>query len=111
MESREPNGKRPSEQRIGCRIRVKAEHAREAALLFEANGFDPIWIEPRQDGNISFWFGKAPGEELVRIFNSIPRHFHAIQAVVVGDNDPFAEKAGPPGVKPEVTRFDSRPPY
>ncbi|HXH14874.1 MAG TPA: hypothetical protein VNJ10_01950 [Sphingomonas sp.] len=86
------NGKPPSEKRIGSRIRVRPENADEAAKLFEQNGFQPIYVDYRADGDISFWFGKAPDNEKFRLLSSIPREFYAIQGVVVGDQHPFLPK-------------------
>lgn len=86
------NGKPPSEKRIGSRIRVRPENADEAAKLFEQNGFQPIYVDYRADGDVSFWFGKAPDDEKYRLFSSIPREFYAIQGVVVGDQHPFLPK-------------------
>ena len=91
---RPANGRPPSEKLIGGRIRVRPENAEEAARLFEQGGFRPIYVDYRDDGDISFWFGKAPDDELFRLFNSIPREFYAIQGVVVGDHYPFALKSG-----------------
>jgi hypothetical protein len=88
------NEKRPSERQIGCRIRVRPENADEAAKLFEQGGFRPIYVEHRADGDISFWFGKAPDDELYRIFTSIPREFYAIQGAVVRDHHPFSPTRG-----------------
>lgn len=92
--TRPAHGRPPSEKLIGGRIRVRAENADEAAGLFVQGGFRPIYVDHRGDGDISFWFGKAPDDDLYRLFNSIPREFYAIQAVVVGDSYPFAPKSG-----------------
>ena len=86
------NGKPPSEKRIGSRIRVRPKNADEAAKLFKRSGFQPIYVENRADGDISFWFGKASDDEKYRLFSSIPREFYAIQGVVVGDHYPFLPK-------------------
>ena len=85
---------------------MRPEKADEAARLFEQGGFRPIYVDHRDDGDISFWFGKASGEELYRLFNSIPREFYAIQGVVVGDSYPFA-----PGKRerPLTTQFQPYP--
>jgi hypothetical protein len=80
----------PSQRRVGCRVRVRPEHADEAARLFETNGFSPIYVEHRDDGNVSFWFGKEPADVLYRIGTCIPREFYAIQGIVVGNNYPFS---------------------
>ncbi|WCM25906.1 hypothetical protein NDN01_18005 [Sphingomonas sp. QA11] len=87
------DGKPPSKKRVGARIRVKAGCAGEAARLFEERGFTPIYVEHRDDGDISFWFGNEKDEALYRIANSIPREFYAIQGVVVGNSPPFAQHA------------------
>ena len=86
------NGKPPSEKRIGSRIRVRPEHADEAAKLSEQNEFQPIYVDHRADGDISFWFGKAPDDEKYRLFSSIPREFYAVQGVVAGDQHSFLLK-------------------
>ena len=71
---------------------MRSENAEEAAKLFEQNGFQPIYVDYRADGDISFWFGKASDNEKYRLFSSIPREFYAIQGVVVGDQHPLLPK-------------------
>lgn len=88
------NGKAPSQRRVGCRIRVRPEHAEEAARIFGANGFEPIYVEHRDDGDISFWFGKEPYDMLYRIGTCIPREYFALQGIFVGDSFPFSPKSG-----------------
>lgn len=90
MTSRYAGKKAPSQRRIGCRIRVKPENAEEAARLFELRGFTPIYVDFREDGDISIWFGKATDDVLHRIASCIPNEFFAIQGVVVGDSYPFS---------------------
>lgn len=86
-----PNSsKPPSEKRIGGRVRVRSEHAADAAQLFEASGFAPIYVEHRGDGDVSFWFGKEADDVLYRIATCIPREFYSVQGVVVGNKPPFA---------------------
>jgi hypothetical protein len=80
--------KPPSETLIGGRVRVRSTRAAEAARLFEAGGFAPIFVEHREDGDVSFWFGKEPNDVLYRIVTCIPREFYAVQGVVVGNNSP-----------------------
>ena len=91
---RPANERPPSEKLIGGRVRVRPENAVEAAKLFEQNGFRPIYVEHRDDGEISFWFGKASDDELYRLFSSIPREFYTIQGVIVGDSHPFSSRTG-----------------
>ena len=49
---------RPSEHKIGARIRIKPVHQADAEALFEEAGLSPIYKELRTDGNVSYWFGK-----------------------------------------------------
>lgn len=86
--------KPPSKTRIGGRVRVRSERAVDAARLFEASGFAPIYVEYRDDGDVSFWFGKEADDVLYRIGTCIPREFYAVQGVVVGNNPPFSRQAG-----------------
>lgn len=84
----------PPENLIGARIRVRPDKADEAAKLFREGGFEAIYVDHRDDSEISFWFGKASDDELFRLANSIPREFYAIQGVTVGDRHPFSPKSG-----------------
>jgi hypothetical protein len=61
---------------------VKAERAEAAAKLFAENGFTPIYIDHRDDGDVSFWFGRTADDALGRLVHSIPRKFYALQATV-----------------------------
>ena len=88
------NDKPPSEKRIGGRVRVKSDRADDAARLFETNGFTPIYVEHRDDGDVSFWFGKEADDVLYRIATCIPREFYAVQGIVVGDKPPFSPTNG-----------------
>lgn len=81
--------KPPSDKLIGGRVRVRSERAADAAQLFAASGFTPVYIERRDDGDVSFWFGKEADDVLHRIAACIPREFYAVQGVVVGNNPPF----------------------
>lgn len=78
----EASSQRPSERRIGVRVRVKGVHADEAAVLFKQNGFTPIYVEYRDDGDVSFWFAKALKDRFDRVAISIPRDFFAMQAFI-----------------------------
>ena len=72
----------PPEDAVGARIRVRPEHAEEAALLFAQAGFEPLHVEHRSDGTVSFWFGKMASEETWRLATAIPVAFYALQAFV-----------------------------
>jgi hypothetical protein len=48
----------PPERDVAARIRVRAEHAEDAAAAFDREGLTPIYVEHRADGDVSFWFGK-----------------------------------------------------
>ena len=91
--TRSNNTKPPSQKRVGGRVRVKSEDAADAAQLFEASGFTPIYVEHREDGDVSFWFAKDADDVLYRIATCIPRDFYAIQGEVVGNNPPFSPQA------------------
>jgi hypothetical protein len=84
------NSKPPSEKRIGARVRVSSERAADAAQLFGAAGFAPIYVEHRNDGDVSFWFGKEGDDVLYRIATCIPPEYLALQGVMVGDDPPFS---------------------
>ena len=43
---------RPSQRAIGARIRVTPDHADAAARLFAVAGFDPLYVEHREDGDV-----------------------------------------------------------
>jgi hypothetical protein len=88
------NDRPPSHKRIGGRVRVRSDRANDAARLFEEHGFAPIYVEHRDDSDVSFWFGKEAVDVLYRIATCIPREFYAVQGVVVGDSLPFSPGAG-----------------
>jgi len=67
---------------VGARIRIRPEDEDEASRLFAGAGFTPIYIERRDDGTLSFWFGKMPGDEMFRLVEAIPRDMYAIRAAV-----------------------------
>jgi hypothetical protein len=75
--------RRPADRRIGIRIRVKPEHADAAAAMFSEAGFSPIYVECREDGDVSFWFAKEDRPRRGEIVEAIPRDFYALQAVWV----------------------------
>ncbi|KAG5716452.1 hypothetical protein E4T56_gene17571 [Termitomyces sp. T112] len=54
------NNKPPSKKLIGGRVRVKSDRATDAARLFDAGVLAPIYVEHRDDGAVSFWFGNDP---------------------------------------------------
>jgi len=56
--------KKPPEQEVGARVRVKAEHADAAADRFSRDGLLPIFVEHRTDGAVSFWFGNLNDADL-----------------------------------------------
>jgi hypothetical protein len=88
------NSKPPAEKRIGARVRVRSECSADAAQLFATAGFAPIYVEHRDDGDVSFWFGKEEHDVLYRIAICIPREYYALQGVMVGDNPPFSPQRG-----------------
>lgn len=87
-------GKPPSERRIGARVRVRRDRANDAAELFAASGFAPLYVEHRDDGDVSFWFGKEPDDILYRIVTCIPREFYALQGVLVCHNSSVPSQTG-----------------
>jgi hypothetical protein len=68
----------PAERNVGARIRVRAEHADDAAAAFDREGLIPICVERRADGNVSFWFGKLGDADLFRACEAIPRDWYAL---------------------------------
>lgn len=75
---------RPSERKIGARVRIKPSHQAEVEALFEQAGFSPIYKEHRTDGNISYWFGKDQVGPLAEtgVLERIPLHWWAIHAIL-----------------------------
>ena len=84
--------KPPSEKRIGGRVRVRSERAVDAAQLFAASGFAPIYVEHQDDGDVSFWFGKETHDVLYRIATCIPHEFYALRGLIVGNDPPFSRQ-------------------
>jgi hypothetical protein len=68
----------PAERDVGARIRVRPEHADEAAAAFDREGLTPIYVEQRNDGDVSFWFGKLANADLFRVCEAIPREWYAL---------------------------------
>jgi hypothetical protein len=76
------NDDKPSERRVGARIRVKAERADDAAAAFKCEGLMPIYVETRPDGDVSFWFGGLGDADLLRACEAIPREWYALKGNV-----------------------------
>jgi hypothetical protein len=72
----------PAERDVGARIRVKREHAEDAAAAFEREGLTPIYVERRTDGNVSFSFGKLADADLFRACEAIPREWYALRGIL-----------------------------
>ena len=72
----------PGENEIGARIRVFAPRAAEAAEIFAKLEFRPIYRDERDDGTVSFWFGKLDDADLFRLCNSLPGEFYALRGTV-----------------------------
>jgi hypothetical protein len=70
---------KPAERDVGARIRVKAERADDVAAAFKREGLIPIYVEPRPDGDVSFWFGKLGNADLFRACEAIPRDWNALK--------------------------------
>jgi hypothetical protein len=68
----------PSERDVGARIRVKGEFADEAASAFDREGLNPLYIERRADGDVSFWFSKLGEADLLKACEAIPREWYAV---------------------------------
>ena len=74
---------RPSERRIGARVRIKPVHQPEVEALFLEAGLAPIYKELRSDGNISYWFNKDQVTALAEAgtLERIPLHWWAHYAI------------------------------
>lgn len=72
----------PSERDVGARIRVKAEHAKDADAAFERESLTPIHVERWPDEGVSFWFGKLSDADLLRACKAIPREWYALQGII-----------------------------
>lgn len=68
----------PAARNVGARIRVRADHAEDAAAAFDREGLTPIYVERRADGDVSFWFGELGGADLLRACQAIPREWYAL---------------------------------
>jgi hypothetical protein len=76
--------KSPSQRRIGARVRIKSEFAESVAAQFATANLPPIYVEHREDGDISFWFDKptAGNPLFADVLHAIPFEHWAIHAVV-----------------------------
>ena len=72
----------PAERDVGARIRVKAEHADDAASAFDREGLTPIYVEHRTDGDVSFWFDKLADADLFRACEAIARDWYALKGII-----------------------------
>ena len=72
----------PAERDVGARIRVRAEHAKDAAAAFDREGLSRIYVEHRADGDVSFWFGKLGDVDLFRACEAIPREWYALSGSI-----------------------------
>ena len=75
---------RPSERKIGARVRIKSVHQSEVEALFAQARIEPIHKEMRTDGNVSYWFGKEQMVTLAEtcVLERIPLHYWAHYAIV-----------------------------
>ncbi|HEX7850757.1 MAG TPA: hypothetical protein VF485_13590 [Sphingomonas sp.] len=75
---------RPSERRIGARVRIKPLFQAQLEALLAQVEIEPIHKELRTDGDISYWFDReqvaALGE--ARVLERIPLHWWAHYAIV-----------------------------
>ena len=87
---------RPSERRIGARIRIKPAYRSEAEAHFAQAGFAPIYTELRTDGNISYWFDKDQFGLIVEagVLEQMPLYWWALHATMGG---PPANNRSDPG--------------
>jgi len=74
---------RPSERKVGARVRIKPVHQLEVEALFDQAGVLPIYKELRSDGNVSYWFGKDQVAILAEVgaLERIPLHWWAHYAI------------------------------
>ena len=73
---------KPAERDVAARIRVKPEHAADAAKAFGREGLTPIYVEHRADGDVSFWFGKLRDADLSRACEAIPHEWYALRGII-----------------------------
>ena len=59
------------------------EHAEIAGQLFQEQGFEPLYVERRSDGNVSFWFGKLSSDELSRLTQALPKAYYVLGAHIM----------------------------
>jgi hypothetical protein len=73
-----------SQRRIGERVRIKSEFADSVAAQFVTAKLPPIYVEQREDGDISFWFdiSTAGKPMFADVLHAIPFEHWAIHAVV-----------------------------
>ncbi len=81
----------PSERKVGARVLVRSTCQSEVAALFAEAGVAPIFLQLKEGGNISYWFGKREAFILAEraVLARIPRHCWVHHAVI-GD-PPFCE--------------------
>ena len=67
-------GTPPNDRKVGARVRIRAEHVDAVAARFVDAGVEPIYVHHREDGDISFWFGKADAANpaLIAAIQAIP---------------------------------------
>ena len=79
-----PKKARPSERKVGARVRIKPIHQTDADAFFEEAGFAPIYKELRTDGNVSYWFAKDQAGPLAEagVLERMPLQWWAHYAIV-----------------------------
>ncbi|WP_034161461.1 hypothetical protein [Sphingomonas sp. ERG5] len=50
---------------MGARVRIKSQHQRDVEALFNEAMIAPIYKEVREDGDVSYWFGKEQMPALI----------------------------------------------
>lgn len=76
------SGTRPTGREVGARIRVKAEHADDAAAAFNRERLAPIYVDHRSDGAVWYWFGKLGETDLAKATKAIPADWYALTGII-----------------------------
>jgi hypothetical protein len=62
------------------RLRIRGAFRNEIAKLIESRGLEPLFVDERTDGTVSFWFGEVDETSLFSLLQDVPKEAFVLQA-------------------------------